>query len=373
MYSHQNILSPHYTMTSFIDYFTEGPRIIFSSWKQRLFPKKYPGNAQEICQQIVADCWNGHFFQTSTGHFRQFWTRDIGWCTQALMKLGYQQEVQQTLRYALNRFQEAKKVTTTITPGGRCFDFPVAAVDSLPWLIHSIAVSKSSYHHAKHFLASQVKHYVEQFINPQTGLVKPNLHTSSIKDFAKRQSSCYDNCMMGMLSHDLARLKLDNPLQKYNYPALIKQHFWNGTYFFDDLSRQNYVAGDAQLFPFLTGMCKDKEMLESCIRSVQLAGLDNPLPLKYTATRKNIHFIFLEPLMYNYEGTSIWLHMGPLWIKLVQQVDAQLASQYQEKYRDLIERLGNYPEVLTPAGKLFTTPIYVTDRGLLWAANYLTL
>ena len=97
-------------MASVIDYLTQGSRIFLTSLKNRFFRKKYKGTAEQICRQIVKDCYNGRYFQTSTQNFRQFWTRDFGWCTASLLKLGYQKEVAQTIRYALNRF---KKYTNT--------------------------------------------------------------------------------------------------------------------------------------------------------------------------------------------------------------------------------------------------------------------
>ena len=83
-------------MVSILDYFTQGSRIFLSSWKRRISSKKYDGNAQEICQKVIQDCWNGRFLQTSTGNFIQFWTRDFGWSTNSILKLGYQKEVQQS-------------------------------------------------------------------------------------------------------------------------------------------------------------------------------------------------------------------------------------------------------------------------------------
>ena len=76
-------------------YLTETPRVFFSSWKNRLIKKKYEGTAKQICENIVKDCWNGRFFQTSTGNFKQFWSRDFGWCVGSLMKLNYEKEVHQ--------------------------------------------------------------------------------------------------------------------------------------------------------------------------------------------------------------------------------------------------------------------------------------
>ena len=360
-------------MTSPLHYLTQGPRIFLSSWKNRIVPKKYYGTAEEICQQIVKDCWNGHFFQTSTNNFPQFWTRDFGFCTHSLLKLGYQEEVHATLRYALNRFKKYHLIATTITPGGKPFDFPTAAVDSLPWLLHSIKIAKFPYHDFKPFLNTEIEKFFRTFINEQTGLVKPDLRVSSIKDFALRKSSCYDNCLVALLAKDLPEMKLDNPFSKFHYPQLIQRHFWNGKFFYDDLTKGNYIAGDANIFPFVLGIVRKSEMLESVIQEMKSAGLDQPFPLKYTSARRQIKFIAQEMFMREYESNSIWTHLGPLYIKLVQALDKSMAAEYKQSYRELIEHHENYLEVFFADGKPFRSPFYYCDRGMLWAANYLTL
>ncbi len=356
-----------------LEFITEGPRILLSSWKNRLAPRKFQGTAEDICRQIVKECWNGRYFQTSLTNFSQFWTRDFGWCTQSLLKLGYKEEVQHTLRYALNRFRHARKITATITPRGRPFDAPVPAVDSLPWLIHSIRIAKFPYHSFKPFLNHEIRKFYERFINPQTGLVKPELHVSSIKDYAVRKSSCYDNCMVALLAKDLGTMKLDNPFKKIEYPSLITRHLWNGTYFYDDLQQKHYVAGDANLFPFLLGIITDKEMLSSAITQIQAAGLDRPFPLRYTAGRRGVEFIPEELLMRDYESNTLWMHLGLLYVKMLQQVDKEKAGEHRQAYTSVIESHGNFLEVFTPDGKPFRTPFYYAASGMLWAANYLAL
>ncbi len=360
-------------MPPVLPYLTEGSRIFLSSWKNRVLPKKYEGNATQICNQIINDCWNGRYFQTSTTNFTQFWTRDFGWCTKSLLTLKYEKEVHQTLRYALNHFKEHHKITTTITPGGKPFDFPTYAVDSLPWLIHSIKVSKFPYYSFRDFLNKEIKKFYSTVINQHTGLVKPEIHFSSIKDFAVRKSSCYDNCMVALLAKDLKGMKLDNPFETFSYPELIKRHFWNGEYFYDDLGHQKYVAGDANLFPFALGIMNDREMLESALKKVHEGGLDQPFPLKYTAGRENVAFIWQENFLHNYESNAIWMHMGLLYVKLLQQIDKERSKAYKEKYKQLIEQHKNFLEVFDQKGKPFSTPFYYCDSGLLWAANYLAL
>ena len=360
-------------MASIIDYATQGSRIFLTSWRNRLLKKCYEGTANEICKKVVEDCWNGRYFQVSTGNFSQFWTRDFGWSTQSLVKLGFEKEVHKTLRYAINNFKIHNKITVALTPNGKPFDFPTVAVDSLPWLIHSIKISKFSYHSNKPFLNLQIKKFYSEMINPQTGLVKPEEHFSSIKDLAIRKSSCYDNCVVAMLANDLKGMKLYNPFNKFDYADLIKRHFWSGEFFHDDLQKKDYISGDANLFPFILGIISDKEMMQKSIEAIEKEELDNPFPLKYTTSRKGINFIWEEIFLRNYESSAIWMHTGPLYVKLLQRIDAKKARQHKKTYGLLIEKHGNFLEVFNEKGKPFSTPFYYCDSGMLWAANYLTL
>lgn len=360
-------------MASILDYFTQGSRIFLSGWKNRFFMKKYKGNAEEICSKIVEKCWNGRYFHTSTSNFKQFWTRDFGWCASSLIKLKYQKEIHQTLRFALNRFKKYNRITTALTPRGKPFDFPEPAVDSLPWLIHSIKVSKFPYYSFKPFLNKEIKKYFDKFIDKNVGLVRPALHVSSMKDFAVRKSSCYDNSMVALLAKDLGSMKLDNPFKKFDYGSLLRRNYWNGEFFHDDLTKKDYVAGDANIFPFLFGVISDEKMIKSALKKIQEEGLDEPFPLKYTSSRKNVKFIWQEFFLKNYESDAIWTHMGPLYIKLLQQYDKDKAEEMKKKYTKMIEKHKNFLEVFNAKGKPFSTPFYYCDSGILWAVNYLTL
>ena len=37
--------------------------------------ERFPGDAREICQQIVDRLWYGDFYRTSLGHYNFFWMR----------------------------------------------------------------------------------------------------------------------------------------------------------------------------------------------------------------------------------------------------------------------------------------------------------
>jgi GH15 family glucan-1,4-alpha-glucosidase len=69
--------------------------------------KQYSGNSEQICEQIIKDCYTKekNYFMVSQGHFCEFYARDFGWCSEALLDLGYEQEVLNTLDYALGVFR----------------------------------------------------------------------------------------------------------------------------------------------------------------------------------------------------------------------------------------------------------------------------
>jgi hypothetical protein len=81
----------------------------------------------------------------------------------------------------------------------------------------------------------------------------------------------------------------------------------------------------------------------------------------------------VEILAKGYERDTAWMHMGPLYIKMVQRVNKKLAQKYLATYTQLIERYKNYLEVFNADGTPFKSRFYHADEGMLWAANYLEL
>src|SRR4030042_1823943 len=233
--------------------------------------KKYPGNAEQICSQVVRDCFNRekNYFMTSKGHFCELYARDFGWCTEALLSLGYRKEVVNTLNYEL-------------------------------------------------------------VVDGKTGLVRKDKYFSSIKDYALRQSSCYDNCMTAMLANELEEIKaLHNPFKNYDYKKLIIKNFWTGSYFLDDLSGDKRVCGDANFIPFWTGLITDKAMMRKAVAAVRRDGLDKPLPLRYTSRKhREQKMIPLELIAGDYEGGRVGAHLGMMFIRVVSMIDNKLAMQY---------------------------------------------
>lgn len=351
---------------------SEGLRIVGRSLRVRARGfREYSGSARTICKQIVNDCWNGNYFQASAGHFKGFWTRDFGWCVDSLLKLGWKKQVRQTLAHALKVFSKTGRVTTSITPEGKAFDFARFAPDSLPFLFHALNAAKAKSLVSEHqaFLEEQVKDYARRVIGSD-GLVAGKKF-SSMRDGLYREKSCYDVVMVGLLARELDRARVEHELP-YMDDVLLEK-YWNKKFFLDDLSGKNHVAGDAQVFPFWTGVIRNKGMLRDAFESVQNEGLDSPFPLKYVSYRVLADEFWQKVFVPNYEGNTVWAHMGPLYVQLLRKIDKQKAKQHLEAYKTKVEEHKTFLELYSPDGRPYKSFFYVSDEGMLWAANLLAL
>ena len=357
---------------------SEGMRLFFRSLAVRGKGfKEYPGDDVAICKAIIEDCWNEKkgFFKTSAGHFNCFYSRDFSWCVKHLLSLGHRQRVRSTILYALTCFQAHGRIRVGISSQGKPFDFPAYSIDSLPSLMRTLRIfgSKKIVADHKEFLEKETAYLYREAIDKDTGLVRKDKFFSSIKDHAKRKSSCYDNCMIGMLSQDLDHFKLKNPFCKEDHAYLIKKHFWNKSYFLNDLSGSTAITGDSNVFPFWTGIVKDKEKALLAFRTLRLERLDKPFPLKYHQKDKPHAMGFPSFLAQDYETDSIWPHIALLLIEVMMPIDKQKSRNYLQSYFEKIILNKNFLEIYDRHGNPYKTPLYITDEAMLWSSIYLGL
>lgn len=359
-------------------------KLIFVSEGLRMFKRKlrveskgfnkYADSVKNICHKIIIDCYDSKndYFKTSNGHFSEYWGRDFGLCVRALKNLGFQKEIENTLSYALNIFEKNKTLTTTISPNYKPFNFPNYAPDTLAFTLHSLITTnnKKLISKYKSFLESEARKYFEIVINKKTGLVK-NKHFSSMKDHAIRVSSCYDNVMSAWISKNLNTLNFNNPLKDYNFKRIIKDNFWNGDYFIDDLSGGKLLTGDANVFPFWTGIFNSKKMLKSAIKSLQNKNLDKPFPLKYSLEKPKV--VWYDLFAKDYEFRNIWPIIGYPFIEIVSKLDIKQAKLYLNQYSEQIIKHKTFLEVYDFNGKPFKTFFYYSDEAMLWASMHLNL
>lgn len=335
---------------------------------------RHTGNHKEICRKIIDKCWNDGYFQVSTGHFKEFYTRDFTFCCEHLIRLGHRKKVIKTIDYALSRFRKLGRMTSTINTKGKPIDIFTYSAESLPFMLRCIRLSKANHLLKKYndFLEKETRYYYDCVFDKKTGLVQKKVF-SSMKDNSLRESSCYDNCMLGLLKEELSKAKLPNPFKHHDIKKKIKDNYWNGTYFLDTPTT-DHVAGDANTFPYWTGLFTSKKMIRSSIETLQEEGLDFPFPLRYTKVPLKGEARFpLNILLPDYETNTIWAHLGLCYIEVVRNYDKRLAKDYLSRYKGLIEKHKNFLEIYWPDGSPFKTPLYCADHNMLWASMYLNM
>ena len=353
---------------------SEGIRIFkrrMSLRKNRI--KEYKGNPEEIAGQIIEDCWNGTYFQTSAGHFQAFYIRDFAYSIKHLISLGYKERVKKTLEFAIGKYYEEKRITTTITKKHKCVDVFAFSTDSLPLLLYSIDVCGCNHLIEKYrtFLNEQIEIYLNRVVDKGNFLVKPYRYFSTIKDNFLRYSSTYSNSMLALLKEEARKFKLKFKYDNIDYASLIKTKLWSGSYFYDSLKMKD-PSGDANTFPYWTKTITDKEMFKKSYESIKAQELDKPMPLRYTnkSAKSNLFFNLLVP---NYEGDVVWIHLGLCFIDVLFEYSKKDAKEYLLMYREKIKEYKNFLEVYNKNGKPYSSLFYFSDESLIWVSTYLDL
>ncbi len=341
--------------------------------------KRYPGNSRDIARAIVRDCWNGTYIQGSAGHFHQFWVRDLGMCTPAFQRMGMAHEVHRSLAWALDVYERAGRVTTSIFPGSRAVDIYVYGSDSVPFLMYALRTNEAYdlIDRYRSFLQKEVNRFYKLLLDPKTGLVTRKKTFAEPKDCMKKRSSVFSNAMLAFLAQELESIGgFSIPFDHRGFELKLRREFWRGDHFIDDLSGEEIISGDANTWPFWLGVVKNEAMLKSALAALESEGLTRPFPLRYFS-RRLPHREHFYPRLFtpNYQGDTIWSQVGMVCIDLLARVDRIRALEHLHAYSELIERQGNFLEVYHSDGRPYTGRfgLYRADEGMIWAAMYLDL
>lgn len=326
-------------------------------------------SAREICERTVERAWNGAFYQTGLGHFDYFWVRDFGVVAGALMRLGHQEKVEATLAWALAAYMQAGRAYSCIDKSGTAFDAPRETIDALPWLLHALAVSGMALPHARReFLITEIARWSAESLSgglPREGLTE-------MRDAVVYKQSAYAISMLELAKRSCHALGLEAPaLAGRDYPALLEQEYWNGSYFKADLDTSAFSA-ECSLLPFWLGIISDEEKLQSVLRAIKEKRLQEPVAMRYTDEPGAFRYrLWARTIMREYAGNTVWTWMGAMYLDLLARAGAPEEAQERAKFDAMIERIGAFPELLRPDGTLYETPFYRAERGMLWAALYL--
>jgi len=342
-------------------YFTKIPRL--------------EGSAAEICRQIVEKLWEGDFYRTSLGHFDFFWMRDFGTVSQSLVNTGYKKHTLHTLRWALLHYRRAGRVTTCIDKAGNCFEAPGHAVDSLPWLLHSLVVSNYDLNMSERkFLAGELDRYCKKYLDT-AGYVRP-IKFAEMRDAVIYDRSAYAVTLIARMAYCVEVLQLQGfPYELLQYQEELLSRYWNGQYFNAD-RRTNAFSAECALFPFFLGVIDDEAMAGVTFDYINQEKLNEPFPLIYTKQPKafQYHWWMTKPFMPNYQEETLWSWHGVFYLHLLKRYGRPEYKQQLEKFsKGMIEKHGSFPEMLNKDGSWYYAPIYKGDPGMVWAALYLEL
>jgi hypothetical protein len=336
----------------------------------------FEGDATAVCEQIIDKLWEGDFYRTSLGHFDFFWMRDFGTVAEPLMKLGYSERVHHTLQWALRYYQRAGDITTCIDKAGNTFNAPAhKSIDALPWLLHSLVVSDYQLSLAERaFLQRQLEKYNKTFLDPTTGdIIKA--HYAEMRDAVYYDRSAYSVALVARMAHCVPKLGLTTfPFHTAHYQTDLRENYWTGNYFKAD-RRSDAYSSECALMPFFLHIIDDADMMNATFDYITAHGYSSLSPLQYCPDSTDFHFRLGmgKIIMPNYTGTSIWTWHATFYLHLLRRQNRpEYAAEYA-KFSALIERHGNYPELLNADGSWYNAPFYRSDPGMVWAALFLEL
>ena len=337
--------------------------------------ERFDGNAAEICEQITARLWTGDFYKTSLGHFDFFWMRDFGTVAESLTRIGQGERVRHTLKWALQHWRRAGVITTCVDKYGNCFNAPMHAVDTIPWLLHSLVVSNYELNKSERkFIEKQLKKYCKKYLDT-TGHVRP-IKFAEQRDAVIYDRSAYAVSLVGRMAWCVEQLDLDNfpfPLQKYQEELIT--NYWNGQYFNADRITDAFSA-ECALFPFFLGVIEDEVMASTTFDYITDNNYDDPFPMIYTKQSGEFryHWWMTAPFMPEYEGSTLWSWHGMFYLHSLRRFGRPEFETQRERFaKGMIEKHKTFPEMLNKDGSWYYAPVYRGDPGMVWAALYIDL
>lgn len=341
---------------------------------------RHAGDARSIVRACIEACWNGRTFTASPGHFDMFWTRDLSFSVPSLVRLGHRERVHASLAYALATWTKRRShVTTTIHYFDRPGDVFEYGVDSLPLLLSALRAARADdlveRHHA--WLEAEIDHFYRRVVDPTTGLVRSDRKFSAHRDTVVNRSNAYGNSMVALLAKTIEETGWFSSLFGAHfdgdYGRLLLRHFWADDHFRDALGDEA-VSGEANVWPFYTGVIGDPDILASALAHLARNGFCDPYPLRYETIRRPEREVWLtRHILPDYQGSTVWTSLGAMYLQLLRTVDPELATAQTERYIEWIERDGTFWEVMNSEGRNWVSPrwIMIGEESMLWSAIFL--
>jgi hypothetical protein len=400
-------------------YFRAGTRIGLYRW---IGEPKISGDHQQILNGIHQRRFQATKPYVITGaHYSDLYVRNLGiFYNELLTPLpdhtaqdwqARQRIALQTVALDLAYLRSTKKLVTTVVPlGGRRFtgvniyaepsDSLHAVLFTLDRLLSpesdTVDTTKRLVEEHRASLQAEVKRYITTVIDPETLMVKENIHLSSARDGVQRKGAFYDTVIawktlrlaqkLGVIEESSWPSELSKVLDTQAWKERIIARYWQpeAGIFANDLYDTEFSADSLIVLSagFLNPLhSADRRKLERVVTFIQEHKLDQPFPLRYSrSTQQNELHLAVRLFAPAYMGESIWSHWGIEYIKTLLALSQssqedhcvylEQAQTHLNSYHQNIEQFGGYPELYDGQGQAFKT---VAVRGVLhtgWVVNY---
>lgn len=341
---------------------------------------RHRGDAGSIVRACIEACWNGRTFTASPGHFDMFWTRDLSFSVPSLVRLGYGERVRESLAYALEVWaQRDHHITTTIHYFDRPGDVYEYGVDSLPLFMAALraADARDLVERHRSWLEAEIAHFYAMVVDPRSGLVRSDRKFSAHRDTVVNRSNAYGNTMVALLAKTIEETGwFVSPFERHfrgDYGRLLLEHFWVNDHFRDALGDET-VSGEANIWPFYTGVIGDPLIVAAALSYLDANGFCDPYPLRYETCRRPEREVWLtRHVLPDYQGSTVWTSLGAMYLQVLRTVNPGLAASETARYVAWIERDGTFWEVMNARGENWVSPrwIMIGEESMLWSAIFL--
>lgn len=320
----------------------------------------------------------------------------------------------QSALYALDAFSKEKQLATTIVPiGSKAAVLTQVHPGSVPsdslygllyalealqdpgnsnesYKLQTVDATKAILTERRGDLAALVQVYLDQVLDPATGLVKRDVHLAAARDGVVRESSFYDNVVLWktLALADQLDIRRANPGALNELRGKILQTFWDiEGHFKDDLTTRpqfaNYSSDWLIALPtdFLSpDRAEDRPYLERTIAFIGQQGIAQPFPIKYQAHPKVQEAPWaVKTFVPNYGGDAIWSYWGAEYLTLLANMNHYSDGAYTKELnhgiktyeQKIIENRG-FPETFDAEGSFLQNSVYKSIRQTGWVVQFET-
>ena len=394
-----------------------------------------PASRSTTVEGIIADI-HAHRFKrdrlllTSGDHFSALFVRNLGVFYYPMLDTRIKSSQKdwedrqivylQTVGYALGVFAKHRvPVTTIVSTGPRaatCVNIYAYPSDALYGVLYALAalLGKEPATPVPHIgkarqtlqtteaagqllteykdvLADLYTHYRQTVFDPQTGLIRKDIHLSGAKDITRRTCAFFDNVIFWkttQLAAELGIIPKDATFLRVLKQRILKT-FWLEAegHFLEDLSEESlehhYYSSD-WLIALVTGFlspenARERKYFARSVSYIRAHDIDKPFAVKYQhETRAHRQFFWVRLVMASYGGDAIWSFWGMEYIKTLlllykETKDAsylEAADFHIAAYERAMLRDRGFPEVYDKDGNLLQTLIYRSIRQTGWVIGF---